>query len=197
MPSINGANPDVEIYPYDPEAAQKLLAEARADGVPIDQEILFLTTSGDPGAIEAATVLVDMMNTVGLNVKLQILENADHRKFYFRPYPEGQPVHILSESHDNNTGDAGITLLAKYHSKGGTSKLEDPAIDALIERGLEAENPERAEIFKQVFQKVHDMAADVVMYHQTGNTRVNPRIHFQPSSATNSELQLAQISFAK
>ena len=37
VPSINGHNPNLEPYPYDPEQAKQLLAEAEADGVPVER----------------------------------------------------------------------------------------------------------------------------------------------------------------
>ena len=33
------------------------------------------------------------------------------------------------------------------------------------------------------------------MFHMVGFTRVSPRLDFQPTIATNSELQLSQIKF--
>jgi peptide/nickel transport system substrate-binding protein len=36
VPSINGHNPDLKVWPYDSEEAKSLLEEARADGAPID-----------------------------------------------------------------------------------------------------------------------------------------------------------------
>jgi len=46
VPSINGHNPDLEPYPYDPEQAKALIAAAAADGVPVEDEI---TMIGRPG----------------------------------------------------------------------------------------------------------------------------------------------------
>src|SRR5690606_2593960 len=42
VPGINGFNPDLVPYTYDPEKAKELLAEARADGVPVDNEIVLI-----------------------------------------------------------------------------------------------------------------------------------------------------------
>jgi peptide/nickel transport system substrate-binding protein len=38
VPSINGYNPNLKPWPFDPEQARKLLAQAKADGVPVDKE---------------------------------------------------------------------------------------------------------------------------------------------------------------
>ena len=42
VPSINGHNPDLKVWPYDPDQAMALLEEARAAGVPVDNEITLL-----------------------------------------------------------------------------------------------------------------------------------------------------------
>ncbi len=56
-PSTIGYNTDLEPFPYDPEKAKALIAEAKADGVPVDTEILvvgrinnFANVSGNHGS---------------------------------------------------------------------------------------------------------------------------------------------------
>lgn len=195
MPTIYGYNDEVEAWPYDPDKARALVDEARADGVPVDNEILLIMNSTTPGGAEAPTVMIEMMNDAGLNVRLQILESAEFYKFFYKPFADGQPANMLLESHDNNSGDAGFSLVAKYSSWGGTSKLNDADVDATIKAGLSARDPERGELFRDVFAKVHDLAVDAVLFHQTADTRVGPRISFTPTAATNAELQISQITF--
>lgn len=87
MPSINGFNPKLKVYPYDPKEAQRLVKEARAAGVPVDTEIQLVTMgTGHPGLMEASTAMIEMMKAVGLNVRLQIVEKVDYYKFYFKPF---------------------------------------------------------------------------------------------------------------
>ena len=55
---------------------------------------------------------------------------------------------------------------------------------------------ERAELWKQVFARANDtIITDIPMFHMVGFTRVSPRLDFQPTIATNSELQLGQVKF--
>ena len=59
-----------------------------------------------------------------------------------------------------------------------------------------ASGEQRAELWKQVFAKANqDIITDIPMFHMVGFTRVSPRLDFQPTIATNSELQLSQIGF--
>ncbi|MGI9418312.1 MAG: ABC transporter substrate-binding protein, partial [Geminicoccaceae bacterium] len=78
VPSINGHNPDLKVWDYDPAAAKQLLDEARADGVPVDDEITLLGRINIyPNATEIMEVLQSMYTDVGLNVKLQMMEVAE------------------------------------------------------------------------------------------------------------------------
>jgi peptide/nickel transport system substrate-binding protein len=51
-------------------------------------------------------------------------------------------------------------------------------------------------MFQEIFKTLREeIVPDVMLYHMVGFSRVSPRIDFKPSIATNSELQLAQITF--
>ena len=50
--------------------------------------------------------------------------------------------------------------------------------------------------WKELFTYIHgESVTDVLLFHMVGFSRVNPRLAFEPTIKTNSELQLAQISF--
>lgn len=46
VPGVLGHNPDIKPWPYDPEQAKKLIEEAKADGVPVDTEIVIIGRNG-------------------------------------------------------------------------------------------------------------------------------------------------------
>ncbi len=197
VPGINGHNADLEPFPYDPEEATRLIEEARADGVPVDQEILIIGRRGiHAGVTETLEVVHAMLQGVGLNVRLQVVEVAEWIDLYTKPFNEDRQVNILHAMHDNNNGDAVFTAFNKYHSEGAQSTLADPAIDDLIERATVAVDPERRQLWEEMFRMLHeDILADVSLFHMVGFTRVSPRVNFVPTIAVNSELQLANIGF--
>jgi peptide/nickel transport system substrate-binding protein len=74
--------------------------------------------------------------------------------------------------------------------------MSDPAVDDMIAKATAATDEERATLWKELFAKLHEeIIADVMLFHMVGFSRVSERLDFEPTIATNSELQLSQISF--
>lgn len=197
VPGINGHNPDLEPYPYEPEKAMQLLEEAKADGVPVDDEIVIIGRYNlYPNSEESLLALQAMYDAVGFNTTLRMTEASEWYDLLFKPYAEDRKPSLFQEQHDNNNGDAVFTIFTKYHSEGGQTTIADDKVDDLIDRGGEATGEERTKLYQQAFKRIHEeIVPDVSLFHMVGFTRVNPRLDFRPSIATNSELQLSQIGF--
>jgi peptide/nickel transport system substrate-binding protein len=197
VPSINGYNPDLKTWPYDPEQARALLAEAKADGVPVDKEIVVIGRRGiHAGVTEKLEAIHAMLQDAGFNAKLRLVEVAEWVDLYTQPFAEDRPPNLVHAMHDNNNGDAVFTAHFKYHTKGGQSALSDPRVDALIEKATVAVNPERQRLWQEMFRLVNqEIVADVPLFHMVGYTRVSPRVGFRPSISTNSEIQIATVTF--
>jgi peptide/nickel transport system substrate-binding protein len=197
VPGINGHNADLVPYPYDPEKAKALIAEAKADGVPVETEILLIGRYNIyPNAEEAIQALMAMYQAVGLNVTLKMTEAAEWFELAFKPFPEGRAPILFQTMHDNNNGDAVFTIGGKYLSSSNQSTIAVPELDALIDKASAATGDERRDTFEEAFRMIHeDIVPDVGFFHMVGFTRVNPRLDFTPSISTNSEVQLSQIAF--
>ncbi len=197
IPSTFGYNPDLKVWPYDPQQAKKLLDEARKDGVPVDKEILMVgRTAYFPGTGELMEAVMAMYKAVGLNMKLKMVEDAVHNTYQRQPYPTNVGPFLVESAHDNNSGDAVFTLPKSYSCKGTTSPMCDKSLDALIDKGQVATGEERRKIWQAVFKRIHDdIVPDVMLFHLVGYCRVGKRITYKPSLATNVEIQLAQITF--
>jgi peptide/nickel transport system substrate-binding protein len=196
-PSIFGHNDALVPYSYDPELAKQLLAEAAADGVAVDTPLKLIGRQNIyPNSQEVLTAIVSMLQDVGLSVSLEITETAQNYQLMTRPFAEDRANMLMEDQHDNNAGDASFTLYSKYHTDGAQSTVSDAVIDDLITRGTAAVGDERQQLFRDAFERLHDeLAADVELFHMIGFTRVNPRVQFTPTIATNTELQLSQITF--
>jgi peptide/nickel transport system substrate-binding protein len=197
VPTTIGFNHDMKTWPYDPEKAMALIAEAKADGVPVENEIKIIgRTNMYPNATEAMEAMMAMMQSVGLNVTLQMYDVGEWNKYFVKPYPEDRPDTLTMNQHDNAKGDPVFTAFVKHHSQGAHSMVADPELDALIAQATAASGDERTKLWEQVFARANDtIITDIPMFHMVGFTRVGPRLDFKPTIATNSELQLSQIAF--
>ncbi|MCP5156205.1 MAG: peptide ABC transporter substrate-binding protein [Ectothiorhodospiraceae bacterium] len=197
VPSINGHNPELKVWPYDPDKAMKLLAEARAAGVPVDNEIMMIGRINIyPNATEAMEAMHAMLQAVGLNVKLKMLEVAEWVNILQKPYADDRGPVLLQAQHDNNNGDAVFTVYNKYHCEGANSTICDKKLDQTIEAAEKATGDERRKLWQEAFRIIgDDIIADVPLFHMVGYTRVGSRVNFQPSISTNSELHIEDITF--
>lgn len=199
VPSINGHNPDLKSWPYDPDKAMKLLAEAKADGVAVDTELEMVgRTNIYPNATETMEAMMAMLQSVGFNVKLRMLEVGEWLDILTKPYAEDRGPILLQAQHDNNNGDAVFSVYNKYACEGAQSTTCDEKLDKMIEEASTLSGDERRKAWQEVFRVINeDLVADVWMYHMVGYSRVGSRINFQPSISTNSELHLEDITFKK
>lgn len=198
LPFINGYNPELKPWAFDPDGAKALLEEARADGVAVDTEI---TLFGRPGFLpnqsDVLQALAQMWQQVGFNVRVQMIEKAQFIDLVTQPHEEDRPVGLYFNLHDNSTGDAANSLYFKYSSEGGQSQGSDPELDKLIFAGMGATGEERTKLFQQAFAKVtNDLVEDVILFHFVGYARVNPRIIYEPTPFTNNEVHIEDIRFA-
>ncbi len=196
-PSTLGYNHDLEPYAYDPEKAKELLAEAAADGVPVDSTITLIGRIGNWGnVLETMEALLSMWQEVGFNMELQMVEVAEWLERYSQPFAEGRGPEIVAAMHDNANGDPVFSMYFKYACEGLQSGLCDETLDGMIAEASSLTADERAAKWSETFSYIHeDLVADVMLFHMVGFSRVNPRLDFEPTIRTNSELQLGQIGF--
>lgn len=196
-PPTLGWNPDVKVWAYDPEGAKALLEEAKADGVAIDTPITIVgRTANFPNNVEILEAIQQMLQEVGLTVEVKFYEVAEFEAQYSKPYPEGRGPSLVTAMHDNSKGDPSFSMYFKYASDGRQSGIADPKVDDLINRAQAATGDERVALWKELQAYLHDeVFADVLLFHMVSFSRVNERLDWVPTMATNSTLPLSEIKF--
>lgn len=194
--SIDGYNPDIEQYPYDPERASQLLAEAQADGIAVDTPIRFLGRIGVfANAEEVMQVITQMINQTGFNVSLEMMERARHANFQARPYPEDVGPNINLLMSDNNRGDSSFGLF-NHHSEGQQSATyTHPELDAMIDRAITLSGEERTSELQAVNAYVHDNTVIIPLFYMVSFARVAERLDWVPNDETSSQLVIQRIGF--
>lgn len=196
-PPTLGWNKDVKVPAYDPDGAKKLLEEAKADGVPVDTKLtLVARTANFPNVTEIMEAIQQQLQEVGFNFDLKFYEVAEFEKLYSKPYPTDRGPMLVTAMHDNSKGDPVFSMFFKYASDGRQSGISDPKVDDLIKRASAATGEERAKLWSETVAYLHDdLAADILLFHMVGYSRVSERVDFKPTMATNSQLQLSEIGF--
>lgn len=197
LPKINGHNPDLEPWAYDVEQAKALLAEAKADGVPVDKELRLVGRIGFfPNQEEMLQVMQQMWSQVGLNVKLEMMESAEWLKLVNKPFPADRDAMLIQEQHDNNNGDASFTMRFRFHSDGRQSEFSIPEVDKLIEDAEMATGEERTKLWQEANRIIsEEIVPSVYMYHMVSYMRVSPEINYEPNSLSLIQLELADVTF--
>jgi peptide/nickel transport system substrate-binding protein len=196
---INGHNPKLKPYAYDLAKAKKLIAEAKAAGVPVDKELEIVgRTNIYPNGTEHMEATMAMLQAAGFKVKLRMLEVAEWLDILTKPYAEDRGPVLLQEQHDNNNGDAVFSVFNKFACKGAQSVTCDEKLDAMIAKASALSGEERTKTWQEVLRVIHeDNVSDVWMYHMVGYSRVGKRVNFKPSISTNSEIHIEKVTFKK
>jgi len=135
---------DLDNYPkYDPDACQKLLAEAgfpKGAGLP---ELEYITSVGFyPKTKEYGEIITAMLQEQGFPVKLNVMEVAAwNERLYDRP--GGGPGHLIDCGWSTGSPEPDLVLRTHFHS--GSKRITgivDAEIDAALDRERNAPNLE-------------------------------------------------------
>jgi len=195
--SIAGHNPNLKPWPYDPEKAKQLVAEAKAAGTPVDKEItLWGRTNLYANSTESMEALLAMWTKAGFNMKVQMLEVGQWLKIHGKPYPEPRGPSIIQTRHNNQGGDAVFTAHSRWACDGSRSAMCDPTLDKKIAEATQLTGEPRVKAWQEVFRSTYeDTVADVIQFHLVGFARVGQRINYTPTFLTLNAMEIASVTF--
>ena len=152
-PNWFGFNPDLDPYPYDPDRARELLAEAGAE----DLEIQLVSLVGNSLLDKETTeVVAGYWAEVGVNAEIFIPEFSEYIDRLIDR--ENRPDAIFVP-HDNILFDGDRTLSAYYHSQGCCGSMDPSEADDWIDAGrTEIDLDARLKLYQDVGQAGHDGA---------------------------------------
>lgn len=187
--SIEGYNPDLEAFPYDPEEARRLLEEA---GV-IGESITLLGTSGrwlkDRELVEA---IGGYWDAVGLVAEPMILEFNAYTDGLFDRETRQSSIYVSSS---NDLLDADRQLSTYYHMEGIGSSNSDAELADLIERArIETDTDTRVDLYQQALEIGYEEAYFVFLVNNEDIYGLSDRLQWEPR--VDAKLLVSQMSLA-
>ena len=152
-----GFNPDVKDYPYDPEKAKALLAEA---GYPDGFEITFKFPTGRYAQDrEVSEAVAGMLSKVGIKTDMVSLEPGEFLRQLRAD--ELAPMYFVGLAPQDDP-DFQVSL---FKTGWRYSPIADKAIDDLIDAGAkETDVAKRGEIYKKLMVIMHDEAPIIFLF---------------------------------
>lgn len=172
---------DPEMYDtfgdYDPERSMELLDEAGYDG----EELTFHSSTSWLLQREVSQVIGSMLEAVGLNVNLQILDTTTFREQIYFPY---QNEEIYMDALGNSFFDPWITVLSERsdrRERSGWSGPDADRVDALIrEAAVNMDPDERAAQYQEISRLVYDAGVSIPLYQMAGAVAKNSALDWDP-----------------
>jgi peptide/nickel transport system substrate-binding protein len=197
-PGVVGHNDELEPWPFDLEKARALVAEAKADGVPVDTPITIVARTGQfPKVGELAEVLRQQIADAGLNLDLRMVDTTQHLQYQLRPFVTDQGPIVVLVQHGNQAGDAQFTVDQYMTTTGPQSEFGTPEYDEMIAAAAQTADEERQQAYADIFRyQLEEMVQFAHIAHQTGLLGISERIDYEPNSASGDELRIAEIHFA-
>ncbi|WP_413065174.1 ABC transporter substrate-binding protein [Siminovitchia sp. 179-K 8D1 HS] len=171
-----GYNPDLDPYPYDVEKAKELISEAGAEGSTLE-----IYVPGNDGTFkEIAQVVSYYLEEVGLKANIQ---TVDSNTFTSELIPNGKAGHMYRMGWGGWTLDFDNTAYLMY-KKGEfwNPHFHDDKVDELLEAQRSTiDQEEREKIFKELTERLHELAPEVNLYSVIDLYAVNDHVqNFQP-----------------
>lgn len=160
-PGLPGYDPTLaEYYPYDPERARQLLADAGIDGL----EVELRNRANSYWPLIGQLIQADLAE-IGITVSLQSLEDAE---FYAGLNNNSTPFFVNDWTWDNGDPDNVMYSLFSAPASFDRFGFKDPEIDALnAQAKAETDESVRADLYTQAQRIVLDNSVMVILGYPT------------------------------
>lgn len=165
-PSISGYNDDIEEYPYDPEKAKELLAEAGLeDGFEMELWAMPVPRPYMPDGEKVAEVIQKNLEDIGVTAKIVSHEWATYLDLASKGDAD---AFMLGWTGDNGDADNFMYVLLDEDNIGSNNYTyfkNDDMHDLFIEAQTEIDEDKRIDLYKEAQEIIHEEAPWVPLAH--------------------------------
>ena len=167
-----GFDPEIDAYPYDPNAAKALLSEA---GVKPGTKIILDMRNDRDNLREIAQVIASYLKAVGLDLQIRTHETS---VFFDEIVSKGKSGEMFHFGWGGWTFDFDNTAYLLYHTgERNNPYVDDPKLNELLEKQRKTYDTEvRQKALQQVAAYAHDNALDIPLYNLATIYGVNKRV---------------------
>ncbi len=171
-PFMLGYNDDIEDYPYDPERAKELLAEAGyPDGFEVTLYVMPVPRPYMLDPLKIGEAIQSYLTAVGINIKFYQVDWSS----YLQETKDGKhQICLLGWTGDNGDPDNFMNIYDANRASIGMAQNRafyiNDTVDELLSVALATYDDEkRATYYKKIQEMVHEDAAWVYLVHSTQN----------------------------
>ena len=176
-PTIWSYNDEIQEYPYDPEKAKQLLAEAGyPNGFETDFWIQPVIRSSNPNPKRLAELVMADWAKVGVKANPVTFEWADYQK---RAKAGELTAGIFGWSGDNGDPDNFLSPLLASSNIGNSNyaRFSNPEFDALLTKAIGlTDKAQRSELYKQAQVIFHEQSPWIPVAHSVGFAPLSKRV---------------------
>jgi peptide/nickel transport system substrate-binding protein len=164
---------------YDPDRARQLLADAGYNG----EELTFHSSTSWPNQKEVSEVIAAMLEAVGFNVNLQVMDVTSFREQIYVPYKNEE---LYLDALGNSFFDPWITVLAdrsdRRERSGWSGELADQMDKIIREAAVNMDAEARAAQYVELqdLQQTGEYPS-MYLYQMMDNVGINDAIDWTPS----------------
>ena len=172
-----GFNPEVDPFPYDPDRARQLLADAGyPDGFEITMDMVNGLFINDTNVAQA---IAGFLDDVGITVTLNVLEFGAFNGAIFSH--QSSPMYFVSWG--NPVFDPAFIFDFITRTGGLLRTIENPEIDDLLNRASSTTDQDlRSDLYNQVMPLVNEAAPAIFLYKQPVLFGMSERLDWEPRS---------------
>jgi peptide/nickel transport system substrate-binding protein len=185
-PSALGYNPNLQPYPYDVNKAKQLIAQAKADGVPVDAELTnYVRRAYIVGLEDAAEVVAQGMVEIGLiNTKTRGVETAAHADIWGANTGPGSidPNRGMlgTHAHGNELMDYSSSVQSYYTCNARNSTVCDETLAGMHAKALTLKGSEREKAYQEIAKYIHEQFYTVPIGHPNFYYGLSSKLDWKP-----------------